>query len=138
MPARDTYHNAFRNALIKDGWTITNDPYRLAVGSVNAYIDLAAERVIAAERGAERIAVEIKSFVSASDLREVELAIGQYVLYRSHLRRSEPERKLYMAVPERIFLTTLDEPMSRFVLEDESIALIAFDPENEVITKWKS
>lgn len=27
--AKDLYHNAVRNALIKDGWTITHDPLRL-------------------------------------------------------------------------------------------------------------
>jgi hypothetical protein len=29
VPARDTYHNHVRNALTKDGWTITDDPLRL-------------------------------------------------------------------------------------------------------------
>lgn len=29
MPARDIYHNTVKNALIKDGWTITHDPLRL-------------------------------------------------------------------------------------------------------------
>ncbi|MCP4345831.1 MAG: hypothetical protein GY795_09930, partial [Desulfobacterales bacterium] len=28
MPARDLYHNNFRNALVKDGWTVTHDPFR--------------------------------------------------------------------------------------------------------------
>ncbi len=26
MPARDIYHDTVRNALEKDGWTITHDP----------------------------------------------------------------------------------------------------------------
>ncbi|MGD2183210.1 element excision factor XisH family protein [Lusitaniella coriacea LEGE 07167] len=30
MPAKDTYHDAVKNALIKDGWTITADPYYIA------------------------------------------------------------------------------------------------------------
>ncbi len=29
MPAKDTYHDALRSALVKDGWTITDDPFRL-------------------------------------------------------------------------------------------------------------
>lgn len=28
--ARDKIHNAVKNALIKDGWTITHDPYEFA------------------------------------------------------------------------------------------------------------
>ena len=29
MPARDIYHTQTRNALEKDGWQITHDPYRI-------------------------------------------------------------------------------------------------------------
>lgn len=57
MPARDTYHNAVKSALIADGWTITHDPYRVAYGGKDAYVDLGAEReqlVLAAERGRMR------------------------------------------------------------------------------------
>lgn len=32
MPARDIFHDAVKKALIKDGWTITHDPYKIAVG----------------------------------------------------------------------------------------------------------
>ncbi len=27
MPAQDLYHNIVKNALLKDGWTITHDPF---------------------------------------------------------------------------------------------------------------
>ena len=60
MPARDTYHDAVRNALVKDGWTITDDPFRLKWGERDFFVDLAAERVFAAEKGGRRIAVETK------------------------------------------------------------------------------
>ncbi len=40
MPARDIYHNAVRNALIKDGWTITHDPLRLVWGGKDMFVDL--------------------------------------------------------------------------------------------------
>ncbi len=76
MPARDLYHNAVVNALVKDGWSITHDPYTLSIGFRDVYIDLGAERVIAAERGRDKIAVEIKTFQGASDIRDLEIAIG--------------------------------------------------------------
>ena len=97
MPALDTYHHAVRNALIKDGWTITADPLTLSVGTDRVFIDLAAERVIAAQRGVRKIAVEIKTFASASKIADLENALGQYVLYRMALRRVEPDRELYLA-----------------------------------------
>lgn len=71
MPAKDIFHDKVRNALIKDGWTITADPYTLEWGIKTLYVDLAAERTIAAEKEGEKIAVEIKSFVGKSETAEL-------------------------------------------------------------------
>lgn len=138
MPAKDTFHDAVRHALIKDGWTITHDPYTMSFGQTGVYVDLGAEQVLAAERGKDRIAVEVKSFRGASDVHELEVAIGQYVFYRSLLARYEPERRLILAVPLTVYAGTLEEPIARPVLEDMQVALFAFDPEAEVIVEWKS
>ena len=62
MPARDLYHNIVKRALIKDGWTITHDPYTLSFGQKDVFVALGAERPIAAEKGDEKIAVEVKTF----------------------------------------------------------------------------
>jgi hypothetical protein len=32
MPAKDIYHDHVKEALEKDGWTITDDPYKLEYG----------------------------------------------------------------------------------------------------------
>lgn len=50
MSSRDIYGDAVKNALIKDGWTITDDPLKLAYGNKKVYIDLGAERTIGAEK----------------------------------------------------------------------------------------
>ena len=96
MPARDLYHHQVRQALVKDGWTITHDPLRLTWGRKDVYVDLGAERILAAEKGSQRIAVEIKTFLGPSDMQDLEQALGQFVLYRSVLRRREPDRELYL------------------------------------------
>ncbi len=74
MPARDIYHNAVKAALINDGWKITHDPYHIAFGGRDAYVDLGAEQeafdVVAAERGMTRIAVEVKTFTGPSVLAD--------------------------------------------------------------------
>lgn len=62
MPQRDIFHDAVKNALVSDGWIITHDPYTLAAGAQNVFVDLGAERLLAAERGETRIAGEIKVF----------------------------------------------------------------------------
>ena len=59
--AKDIIHDQVKNALIKDGWTITHDPYTLKYGTDNSYPDFAAERTVAAQKGQEKIIVEVKS-----------------------------------------------------------------------------
>nr|WP_313898253.1 element excision factor XisH family protein [Nodosilinea sp. LEGE 07298] len=73
MPARDLYHDAVRVALEKDGWTITDDPLILTIGLRSVFVDLGAEKLIAAERGTEKIAVEVKSFLSPLPLVTLKL-----------------------------------------------------------------
>lgn len=68
--------------------------------------------MLAAQKGNEKIAVEIKVFQGASDIRDLEMALGQYVFYRSLLTRYEPDRRLFLAVPESVFVSTLDEPIA--------------------------
>jgi len=102
MPAKDLFHDCVRHALIHDGWTITHDPLRLTWGDKDLYVDLGAERLMAAEKSGQRIAVEIKSFVGDSGVDDLEKAVGQYVLYRAVLAQREPERVLFLAVPELI------------------------------------
>lgn len=97
MPARDLYHDAVKNALVKDGWTITHDPIRLRLRrGKNLFVDLGAERLLAAEKGTEKIAVEIKSFVRASDMKDLEDAVGQFVLYAHLMQRYYPD---YVLLP---------------------------------------
>src|SRR3954452_5260251 len=61
MPARDIYHETVKRALIKDGWTITHDPLKLSWGGKDMFVDLGATQLLAAEKGEQHIAVEIKS-----------------------------------------------------------------------------
>lgn len=103
MPAQDVYHNAVKQALIKDGWTITADPLRIGYGDVNVFVDLGAEKPIAAEKAGRKIAVEVKSFIGRSIVRDMEQALGQYVLYHSLLTDAEPDRTLYLAVDSEVY-----------------------------------
>lgn len=66
--AKDIYHQLVREALEKDGWTITHDPYILKKKLLGAKleIDLGLEKIITAEKGIEKIAVEVKSFIEES------------------------------------------------------------------------
>jgi len=80
MPARDIYHDAVKNALIKDGWTITADPYNLKWGKDDLYVDIAAEKLIVAQKNEKKIAVEVKSFIGRSKMQDFQQAIGQFIV----------------------------------------------------------
>ena len=101
MSKRDFFHNAVKNALIKAGWTITHDPYELKVGGVDPAIDLGAERILAAEKDDEKIAIEIKSFLSASEISEFHTALGQFINYKIALAEKRAGAKIISCRSER-------------------------------------
>ena len=79
MSAKDIFHVPFVQALTKAGWTITDDPLIIPFGKRDLLVDIGAERLVAAERNGERIAVEIKSFISRSAVQDLKEALGQFV-----------------------------------------------------------
>ena len=136
MPARDTFHDIVKAALIKDGWTVTHDPYTLSFGTTNVYTDLGAERSIAAERGEEKIALEVKSFLGGSEVRELELALGQFVLYRLLMRTVEPNRLLLLAVPDSAFKSLFEDAAGQKLISEIDLKLAIFDPTRQEIIQW--
>jgi hypothetical protein len=136
MPVRDIYHDSVKKALIKDGWRITHDPLRLSWGDKDMYVDLGAEQLLAAEKAGRQIAVEIKSFVGASDIDDLEKAIGQYVVYRAVLAEREPNRVLYLAVPKDVLRDIFEGPLGKLLLKNNLAQVIGFDPQKEVIVEW--
>ena len=136
MPRKDIYHQIVVDALIADGWTITADPLLLAYGGRDLYVDLGAEHTIGAEKGGRKIGVEIKSFVGASDVHELEVALGQYALYRDILSEVEPDRLLYLAIPIRIEEGIFSDPLGQLVVRKQQLRLIIFDEAQPRIMKW--
>jgi len=139
MPAKDIYHTTVKNALIKDGWTITHDPLRIRLArGKNLFVDLGAERLIGAFKNTQNIAVKIKSFTRPSDMKDLEEAVGQFVLYNHLLKRYYPDYKLYLAVPERVRKSVFEEEAGQTLMEAGIISLFSFNPEMEEIVKWIS
>ncbi len=136
MPALDIIHNAVKNALIKAGWTITDDPLVVTFMDAAVFVDLGAERVIAAERGEEKIAIEIKTFGGRSSLRELEVAFGQYEVYRRFLKNVDPKRKLFIAISERVYNTVFRQAAVQWLVEDAQLPLIVVDVIGEEVVTW--
>ncbi|AKG22143.1 XisH family protein [Calothrix sp. 336/3] len=134
--AKDRFHNVVRNSLEKEGWQITDDPYEINVDDVDFEIDLAAEQLLGAEREGEKIAVEIKSFISPSNVSEFHTALGQFLNYRDALEKIEPERLLYLAVRLPIYQTFFQRKFIISAVEKYQLRLMIYDVEQEVISQW--
>jgi hypothetical protein len=136
MPARDLHHDIVKSALIKDGWTITHDPLRVQWGKKDLYVDLGAERLLAAEKGEQKIAVEVKSFIGKSEIADLEQALGQFVLYRNIMEFTHPGRELYLAVRELVFVELFEEPVGQLLIDRHLLQLVIFDDQLQEIVRW--
>jgi hypothetical protein len=136
VPAKDIYHDTVKRALQKDGWIITHDPFPLQIGRKRLSADLGAERLINAEKGTQKIVVEVKSFVGRSDVKDLEQALGQYILYRQVLNEMRIDRSLYLAISQPIFNSVFTIELGQVLLKNQIVKLIVFDDKSEAIVQW--
>ena len=101
MPAKDIHHELVHRLLVADGWRVTHDPYRIVVGRKNLFVDLGAEKLIAADREGKHLAVEVKSFEGQSEVHDLEVALGQYLLYLPFLRAPRARSAIVLGGPWR-------------------------------------
>ena len=136
MPAKDIYHDNVKNALIKDGWTITSDPFIIQFKGIRLYADLEAEKPLAAEKEGRKIVVEIKVFNTPSPITELEKAIGQYGIYRTFLKQSNPSQQIYLAIAQDVYQDFFKQPAIETIMDDHQISLLVFEPHNEEVVLW--
>jgi hypothetical protein len=137
VPAKNIYHDTVVQALTADGWTITDDPLRLSYGGRDLFVDLGAERMtLAAERAGQKIAVEVQSFLNSSPVRDLQEAVGQYKVYFAVLAQTEPDRRLYMAVPGEVYESLLSEKFGHLIVTELELRLIVFDGDQRRIIQW--
>ena len=135
--AKDIFHQQVKTALIKDGWTITHDPFNIRISeAIKLQIDLGAEQILAAERSSEKIAVEIKSFTIDSEISAFHTALGQYLNYCQAMEEQEPERRVYLAVPVETYQDFFQLPFIQRALQRNQINLLTYDPLQEEIKQW--
>jgi hypothetical protein len=135
--ARDLYHNHVRTALEKDGWTITDDPLKLEWREgQKVLIDLGAEKLVIAEKGARKIAVEVKSFLSDSEMQDLYQAVGQFILYRKVLKNAEPDRELFLAIRAAVYQSLFADAEGEAFRAEEEIKLLVFNAKSKEIIKW--
>ena len=136
MPAKDIYHDAVKNALVKDGWEIANDPLRLTWGVREFFVDLGVSKLIAARKAEQMIAVEIKGFTSRSAIADLEQALGQYLLYRAVLEEVRRDCLLYLAISRATYQGIFAEPIGTLIVNKYRLNLWVFDAKNEEVLQW--
>jgi XisH protein len=137
VPAKDIFHTAVRHALEKEQWIITDDPLFIRFGGVDMYIDLAADRLMTAEKNGEKIAVEIKIFIGVSATTEFSTALGQFLKYQLALEEEQPDRVLYLAIPIDADRSFFSLELPRRLVEKYRVNLIVYEPEEEAIVRWQ-
>lgn len=137
MARKDIIHDVVKSALETDGWTITDDPFYVKIeGGRGLEIDLGAEKLLAAEKGSEKIVVEIKSFI-ASVLHSFHQTLGQYLDYRDALEESNINRDIFIALPEEAYNKINSYPFILRRIEKYDLKIIVIDVKEKKIAKWK-
>lgn len=141
MPQKDESHQIVKEALVKDGWDITDDPYVISYGERFLFIDLAATpnnqgQFIGAQRKDQLIAVEIKEFRGKSAVNDLEQAIGQYTLYQLLLKQVDPKRRVFLAISDIVYDEVFSEPIGELVINQLPMDLIVIDVKAKEVKKW--
>ena len=136
MAARDRYHDWVKETLIQEGWIISHDPLSISIGKINVQIDLGLESLIGAEKGTEKIAVEIKSFGNVSKITDFYAAFGQYLCYKVALAKKQPDRVLYLAVPAPVYNLFFTEILIQEVLQAYPVKLLVYNVSTKEIQSW--
>ncbi len=136
MPAKDIYHNAVKFALVKDGWEILTEDYSLEYGGDRLYVDIAAEKPIAAAKQGQKILVEVKSFLGRSFINDLEQAVGQYIVYRDILIETGLDFYLYLAITQGTYKRYFQRQLAQMIINRNQVKLLIVDPESEGIVEW--
>ena len=136
--ARDKFHDLVKMGLENEGWVITDDPYKIKFARIKFQVDLAAERIIAAEKDNEKIAVEIKSFLNPSTVTDFYGALGQFLSYRLVLKQVEAERTLYLAVPLDTYEDFFTSEFVQLTINEYQLNLIIYNSVQGGLVQWIS
>ncbi len=138
MAAKDKYHEHVKEALIKDGWEITHDPYIIVLekGKEKHEVDFGKENLFAAQKGGQKIAIEVKCFLSESTMYDYHNALGQYVSCKHLLDDFEADRVLFIAIPQLAYKLLLTKELAMLSMKELMLKIFTFDIEKREIVQW--
>jgi hypothetical protein len=83
-----------------------------------------------------KIAIEIKTFNTNSDLDAFENALGQFLLYWRALSIIEPDRILYLGMPKGFYLRFFDDPFFVETAQDFNVKMLIYNEQKASIEQW--
>ena len=133
------WNQQVRASLERDGWEITNDPLFIPTeGLAGLYIDLAARKVLSAQKGKQKIVVEIKGFGEQSLTHDFYESLGQALVYEMALSELGVDWPLFLAIPLVEFNRLEKVPLFIRIFDKFTINLIIIDTENQKIDAWRT
>ena len=69
-------------------------------------------------------------------MTELQKAVGQYGIYRMFLESVNPERELFLAIPQDIYLDFFQAPAVQDIVAVHQIHLLVFEPEIQEVVDW--
>lgn len=136
MPRKDQIHDAVRNTLIKDGWTITDDPFRIVFEDTDVCADLRITKIDDGTITRRALVIEIKGFSAESPMYNLKNALGQCALYRIYLQRVAPDDKLYLDIDSITYEEQFQRPSFSYVVNEMNLRLLVIDTTREEIAQW--
>lgn len=137
--AKDSIHYAIKDALLNNGWEITDDPFTIDLEEDNTFfdIDLAAEKTeTTVFQKRSMLAIEIKSFSGASVIHAFHEALGQFLNYQAALKEQDLDHELFLAISVRGWerLNSFKFIMRR--VEQFKLKFIVVNLQDKKIEKW--
>ena len=66
-------------------------------------------------------------------MNDLENALGQFIFYRAILKEKEPERELFLAVPDEIFKTIFEKEFHDLLKKNDLVKVFGVNEEKEEI-----
>jgi len=63
-------------------------------------------------------------------------AIGQFINYRTALKLKDPDRKLFLAIPDNAYDTFFQKEFPQLIIQEYQLELFVYDIQTEVIQLW--
>ena len=135
--ANDKIHDAVVTALKKDDWHILHENFSIRYAEFEIRVDVVAEYpAILAEKDNHQVLVEIKTFGGRSFIKQLQYAIGQYVVYRNMLTLTEMDYELFLAVEESVYEKSFLLEAASQIVRFNQLNLLVVNVNRKEIVRW--